>query len=57
MAGSTAAERAFPWKRGMAEYRTSSELKPTREAARAARPCVIRTALGPPVEPDVKMRR
>ena len=32
-------------------------MKPIRAAALAARPWVIRTALGPPVEPEVKMRR
>src|SRR5665213_3412676 len=41
----------------MAEYRTSSLVNVTRAAERAARPCVIRTAFGPPVDPEVKMRR
>ncbi len=41
----------------MALYRTSSRPSHVAEAAaRAARPCVMRTALGAPVEPEVKMR-
>ena len=36
---------------------TSSAVNPMRAAARAARPWVMRTALGPPVDPEVKMSR
>lgn len=49
--------RALPWNSGMAEYRTSLEVNVERAAERAARPCVTLTAFGPPVDPDVKIRR
>ena len=56
-AGRIEADSALPWNIGMAEYRTSVEENGTRAAARAARPWVMRTALGRPVEPDVKISR
>ncbi len=56
-AGNTIEFSAFPWKSGMAEYRTSSGENGTRTADFAARPCENRTALGAPVDPDVKISR
>ena len=41
----------------MAQYKTSSFVDQVElVAARAARPCVIRTAFGAPVDPDVKIK-
>src|SRR6185369_14251224 len=54
-AGSTIAFSALPWKSGIAQYKMSSLVDHVElVAARAARHCVIRTALGAPVDPDVK---
>ena len=58
-AGNRLATKALPWKRGMLQYRTSSVPKARAESAavRAARPWVMRTALGAPVDPAVKSIR
>ena len=61
MAGTTQRLRALPWNMGMAQYRTSSAPNPAPLAivrpASARRPWLTRTALGAPVDPDVKRRR
>src|SRR5437868_13577025 len=56
-AGRTIAFSALPWNNGIAQYKTSSFVDQVElVAARAARPCVIRTAFGAPVDPDVKIK-
>src|SRR5438270_2002768 len=54
-AGSRLEKRAFPWNRGMAEYRVSSGPKGRPVADRTALPWLTLTALGWPVEPEVNM--
>ncbi len=46
---------ALPWNSGIGQYRTSSGPNGMRSPMRANRPWVPRTALGVPVEPDVKI--
>src|SRR3954452_23683832 len=46
---------AFPWNSGIGQYSTSSAPNGMRAPRPANRPCVPRTALGAPVEPDVKI--
>ena len=59
IAGNRLASSALPWNNGIEQYRTSSGPNATAlcDAVRAARPCVICTALGAPVDPDVKIKQ
>jgi len=53
MAGKIRALSALPWNNGMAQYGTDRREQIPDDDARAARPWVIRTALGAPDEPEV----
>ncbi len=55
-AGTKFADSALPWNSGIEQYRTSSAPNGMRSPIRAKRPWVPRTALGAPVEPEVKIR-
>src|SRR5262245_21249821 len=57
--GKKFASNALPWNSGIEQYKTSPGADATAlcDAVRAALPCVICTAFGAPVDPDVKIKQ